>query len=158
MLCSACRGGETLLWHSTLPFIWPQTELGRAPWGPAVLLGQREGSSLNSAKRARMHSLMLASDLISEISCGVLFLEKLVENPPAPFSVTAQGGLRAVTMKSKPGLAGQGNNMTSWAFCSLLLCLALNRIIKPVPLFDMSYYTFRNAPRCHLPSWRCGKL
>lgn len=57
-----------------------------------------------------MHSLMLASDLISEISCGVLFLEKLVENPPAPFNINS---IRAVKMESKPGLAGQGNNMTS---------------------------------------------
>lgn len=107
-----------------------------------------------------MHSLVLASDLISEISCRVLFLDKLVENPPALFNITAQGILRAVTMKSKPGLAGQGSNMTSRAFYSVLLCLALNRIIKPVPLFDMRYYTFRNAPCCHLPSWcgGCGKM
>lgn len=60
-----------------------------------------------------MHSLMLASDLISEISCGVFFLEKLVENPPAPFNITAQGIFRAGTMENEPGLAGQGNNMTS---------------------------------------------
>lgn len=47
-------------------------------------------------------------------------------------------------MESKPGLAGKGNNMTF--FCSLLLCLALNRRIKLAPLFYMRCYTFRMVP------------